>query len=295
MKINLFHSRNMAIMLFCGTLAFTACSKSGSEAQSKEIPEENRAMLESDAEAELLYDDVFNNVMGVNSSVAIGGTGVFAERKSDPNAREIPCFTLSWEFLNQNDSFPVVVTIDFGTGCEGWDGRVRKGKVITTYEAPLWQAGAVAETTFDGYFVNDIGVAGTHRIENLSTATQLAFRTKVISGKLTRPNGNYVTWDRTRVITQAEGWGTPWNPADDIYHIVGNGSGAVHRGDKVNEWTTTNIEPLEKRFSCRWISKGKQAIQRNQGPQGILDFGNGDCDDKATITVNGVSVEITLK
>ncbi len=283
-----------ALALGCG-LYLSSCSKNNPEQSTGQVPAETRASVEADAEAELLYDDVFNNVLGVDSRVAIGGTGVFAERKSDPNSREVPCYTVSWEFVNKKDSFPVRITVDFGTGCTGADGRTRKGSISTVYSNPLWLPGATATTSFDGYFVNDVKVEGTHTIENKSSATQLAFQTKVTNGKLTHSNGSYISWNRTRDITQSEGWATPWQPGDDVYQIVGNGSGSVHIGDKTSEWTATNIEPLEKRFSCRWISKGKVGIQRNQGPQGVLDFGNGECDNKATLTVNGVSVEITLK
>ena len=36
--------------------------------------------FESDAEAEAVFDDVFDNVMGVNAEVGIGGTGFLAVR-----------------------------------------------------------------------------------------------------------------------------------------------------------------------------------------------------------------------
>ncbi|ULQ51076.1 hypothetical protein [Flavihumibacter fluvii] len=299
MKMSALTGRLAITITLATTLFFASCSKNGESSVQTSQQSLTQATVEADASGEIVYDDVFNNVMGVNSSVGIGGTGVFEKANTDqPGPLEPvtpPCFTVGFEFLAAPDTFPVKVTIDFGTGCTGKDGRVRKGKIITVYSGKMIKPGSVAETSFDNYYVNDIKVEGTHRVENKSSLSMVTFETRVINGKLTHPNGDFINWNRTRTITHVDGWATPWNPTDDSFSIVGNGSGTVQKGGKTASWTSVNIEPLIKRFDCRWIVKGQQAIQRNDGPQGILDFGNGDCDNKATITVNGVSIEITLK
>ncbi|MBC6490589.1 hypothetical protein ACFSQD_09715 [Flavihumibacter stibioxidans] len=299
MKMTVSFGRMAAALLIGTGLFLASCSKNNDEKTivSAEQVAMTTASAESEAEGEIIFDDVFNNVMGVNATVGIGGTGEFQANQSDqPGTLQSTCFTLNFDFLAAPDTFPLKVTIDFGTtGCTGRDGRIRMGKIITVYTGPLIRPGSVAETSFEGYSVNGIKVEGQHRVENKSTSTQFTFETKVTNGKLTRPNGNTWTWNRTRTITQTDGWGTPWLASDDVFTIVGNGSGTVTIGDRTGTWTSTNVEPLVKRFNCRWIVKGKQAIQRNDGPEGIIDFGTGDCDNKATLTVNGVSREITLK
>ncbi|MBZ5858463.1 hypothetical protein [Flavihumibacter profundi] len=299
MKMTVPTGRIATALIITSGLFLASCSKNNEQSTQTAQQNLSQATLQADADGETAFDDVFNNVMGVNTTVGIGGTGVFTPANSNqPGPLDPvppPCFNVSVEFLALPDTFPVKVTIDFGTGCTGKDGRTRKGKIITVYSGLLIKPGSVAETTFDNYYVNDIKVEGTHRIENKSTSDQLTFETKVIDGKITHLNGDYANWNRVRTITQVDGWGTPRLPGDDVFNIVGNGSGTVHKGTQVATWTSTNIEPLVKNFDCHWIVKGKQAIQRNDGPQGILDFGNGDCDNKATITVNGVSAEITLK
>jgi hypothetical protein len=52
--------------------------------------------------------------------------------------------------------------------------------------------------------------------------------------------------------------------------------------------------PLVKAFTCRWISKGTVKIRVND-TVGLLDYGNGDCDNEATLTVNGTSRTIKLR
>ena len=297
MKISQSTKNLLAAMLVSTSLLFTACQKNTDKAADNEETTLTKNSMEAEAQSEVLFDDVFNNVMGVNASVGIGGTGEFqAVNPNQPGISQSTCFNVSMEYLDTQDTFPVKVIINFGAaGCTGRDGRVRKGKIITVYTGHLIRPGSVAETTFEDYYVNDIKVEGSHRIENKSTSTVLSFETKVIEGKLTNSQGDYIHWNRTRTITQVDGLGTPWVAADDAFSVVGNGSGTVKKGDRTCEWTSTNLEPLIKRFNCRWIVKGKQAIQRNGGYQGVVDFGNGDCDNKATLVVNGFSAEITLK
>ena len=299
MKMKASFGRIAAGLMLASGLFLASCSKNNeaSTALTEEEIAMTNASAEAEAEGEIIFDDVFNNIMGVNATVGIGGTGEFQASQSDqPGMLQSACFTVNIEQLAAPAAFPVKVTLDFGTeGCTGRDGRIRKGKIITVYTGPLVKPGSVAETSFDGYFVNGIKVEGQHRVENKSTSTQFTFETKVIDGKLTRPNGNTWSWNRTRTISQTDGWGTPLLASDDVFSIIGNGSGTVTIGNLSGTWTSTNLEPLVKRFNCRWIVQGKQAVQRPNRPEAIIDFGNGDCDNKATLTVNGVSREITLK
>jgi hypothetical protein len=53
------------------------------------------------------------------------------------------------------------------------------------------------------------------------------------------------------------------------------------------------VEPLLKKMSCRWIVSGTIEMQAGENLV-ILDYGDGECDNIATITVNGETTEITL-
>lgn len=121
----------------------------------------------------------------------------------------------------------------------------------------------------------------------------------VEGGKRTHANGNYIHWNSQRVITQVEGLGTPELPFDDVFTITGGTKGSVKRGDRVSLWESVIIEPLRKRFNCRWISKGIVRTTRTHASSSspwvaILNYGNGECDNKATLTINGTTKIITL-
>ncbi|HEY0677631.1 MAG TPA: hypothetical protein VGD17_05060 [Chitinophagaceae bacterium] len=295
-----------ALLLLSFLLIMSGCKKESSELTAAEAKEFGEATSESDAEAEAVYDDVFDNVMGVNTEVGIGGTGIFGQRNiqygeeiiSEVNGTDTlpPCVVITVVRLNPPAAFPVRVTIDFGTGCTGRDGRLRKGKIITVYTGRMVVPGSVSETTFDGYYVNGIKVEGVHRVENKSTSQQWIFATSVRNGKLTKPNGNYTQWNSTKTITQIDGYGTPLFPLDDVFSIKGESAGTVKRDTMLFQWASRTLpdHPLIKKFSCRWIVKGKIAIRRSNSDVAVIDYGQGICDNKATIIINGVPHEITL-
>jgi hypothetical protein len=282
-------------------LTFSACQKETSDANAEAQEEEaSRAASEGDGEAESIFNGIFDDAMGVDNEVGVGGSGVFYGR-TDSMTNVPRCFTVTVTRPTANP-FPVRVVVDFGTtGCPGPDGHIRKGKIITEYTNRLIVPGAVATTTFDGFFVDSISVEGTHKITNTSEppAVLRRFRTEVINGKITKPNGSFVEWNSTKVVVQIEGILTPDMPRDDVFKIEGSSSGRVRRGNIIVLWNATVTEPLFRRFTCRHIVKGKiRTVRGNLTTQSrwvaVLDFGNGQCDNQATLTVNGVSRQITL-
>jgi hypothetical protein len=281
------------------SLLFTSCQKEQSQsAQDAQEVEASRVSGESESEAETFFNGVFDDAMGVNDEVALGGTGVFG--------RLNVCPTVTVTRLNPPDLFPVRVEMDFGTnGCVGPDGHFRKGKVITVYTKRLIIPGAVAETSFEGFYVDSVHVEGAHRISNISTVVtpgtapvDRKFRVVVTNGKLTKPNGNYVSWNSEKTISQVEGLSTII-PMDDIFKIEGGSRGQVKRGNLLVGFNSNITEPLMKRFNCRWIAKGVVKTTRVNATTtnpwtATLNFGNGSCDILAVLTINGVSYQITL-
>lgn len=295
--MNIFTKSALAILLM-GGLFFTSCKKENS--QSTKVAEE--ATLQSsidDSEADGAYDEVFNTTMGIGSETGedLGWTaevGVFGRMEGNGYAGRAEsinrCFTVT-VVPQTRGVFPKTVTIDFGAGCLGKDGKFRKGKIITVFTGPMRIGGSKATTTFDAYKVDSIAVEGTHEVSNNSTTSTSILTIRVLNGKLTWDSGRWVKWSNTRTVTQIEGNSTPFFPLDDIYQITGAGRGENSRG---NSWAHEVIEPLVKKFTCRWISKGIVRIRFND-TVGLLNYGNGDCNNKATITINGVTREITLR
>jgi hypothetical protein len=291
---------------FFTSLVMIACKKenSGSLSPAEEEQAANYSS-QSETENEAVFNDVFDNVMGVNTEVGVGGTGVFGRVAS--NAHEngvdsIPsCVQVSITLLNAPNRFPMKIVIDFGAGCLGRDGHTRSGKIITEYSGKLTEPGKSATTRFEGFKFDSISVQGTHKITNTtaSGSNQRQFTIDVTDAKLSKPNGNYSMWTSHRVIMQIEGNGTPLYPLDDIFKVTGSAHGQVKHGDLIYGWQSEITEPLIKKFSCHWISQGvikvrRETLSTNSQWVATLDYGQGSCDFLATLTINGVSHQILL-
>lgn len=252
----------------------------------------SRTVGESDAEAEIIYDGIFDDAMGVNEDVAMGGTGIFGRLNA--------CPTVTVTRNNPPAPFPVRVVLDFGRGCVGRDGKFRKGKIIHVYTNRLLLPGAVVETSFENYYQDSIKIEGAYRIKNTTEVpVRPRYQTNVINGKLIRPNGNFTLWNGEKVRTQVEGALTPLLPMDDVYSTTGSARGQVRRDTTTIFWNSTILDPLIKKMNCRWIVKGavrnvRENTTSGERWQGVINYGNGDCDNRAVVVINGVSYLITL-
>jgi len=287
----------LATILITG-LVFSSCKKQDDDSTGSSGKEEfATATSESDAAAEVVFDDVFNNVMGVSSEVGIGGTGVFGRVDVSSGRVEgvdtTTCYIVTTKQLS-TIRFPLQITIDFGTGCTDRFGRTRKGKIIVVYTGHLFIPGNSATTSFDGYYLDDIKVEGSHKLTNTGTTDKKSYTTQVINAKLSQSNGNYIQWNSEKTIAQIEGGATPLIAIDDAYNITGQAGGSVQMDGKYFQWSTAITAPLTKRFTCRWIAKGTLSLKKGSDAVAVLDYGSGSCDNKATFTVNGVVHEITL-
>jgi hypothetical protein len=261
----------------------------------------------ADAETDIALDDVYDNVMGDDEFGSGGNFGVFgtAAQGHNDNSLDITnspvnidsanrCFTKTVSPLTPG-VWPKTVTVDFGTsGCVGRDGRTRYGKIITVYTNRMFVTGASATTSFDNYRVDSFKVEGEHKVTNQSTLGAPKWAVKVTNGKVSNTNNsNYRLRNADHVLAQTEGLLTP-NPLDDALSITGAASGTASKNGVTVQWTRNIQEPLIKRFTCRWVSKGKIAITRNN-LTGVLDYGNGTCDNTATLTIAGQTFTINLR
>jgi len=299
----------LTITVFLFALLFS-CSKENS--QSVTPQQQAQASLvsgQSDSQAEIIFNGIFDDAMGVNNYVGMGGTGIFGRGASINGYTGIDslptCATVTITHTNATSFFPVQVLIDFGTtGCtRPADGHTRRGKIIIVYTNRLLVPGAVATTTFDGFYIDSIKVEGTHTITNTSpTATNILarqFTADVINAKLSTLDGNYINWNSHKIITQTQGLTTPSYPMDDVFQVEGSANGLSKNGNMLVAWQSTVIKPLVKEFQCRWITEGTVKIVRASSNTaaswiGYLDYGTGNCDNLATITINGVVYQITL-
>lgn len=242
----------------------------------------------SGAEQEALYDETFEEVDGITES-ALDFFNMNARTTEDTEDEFIRCGKKTHDFENKT------ITIDFGDGCEGPGGRIRKGKIIIKYTDRMFNPGAVITITFEDFYISDIKIEGVITRTNISTSLDdnPKFRIDLTGGKLTWPDGTFATREMSHIRT----WIRSGSPRQDEFTIEGYSSGMNRRG-YTYEIIITNT--LHFRRAC-WVSRvfipveGTKLIQIEGKDDMMIDYGDGTCDTLATITVNGVSREVDLR
>lgn len=310
-NLNLFFMKSISLKSKTATLivaaalfSITSCKKDNSANNPVNDPDPVATIdaAQSDADASGQFEDVFNVTMGVQEGDAgedIGlGTGAnIIYKPADANGTLSPegadrCFTVT-VIPKIKHQFPKTVTLDFGTGCLGKDGKLRKGKIVTIFTGPMRIPGSKTSTTFVGYSVDSFAIAGTMTVENTSRSNKQAWQTEVIGGRVTNTqSGFWRKYAGVKEREQIEGNGTPLYLQDDVFKITGHAVGSNSNG---NMWAANIISPIIRKYSCNWRSKGTVQINRKSNTAiATLDYGDGSCDNKATIMINGVTHEITL-
>lgn len=190
-------------------------------------------------------------------------------------------------------------TIDFGiVGCTMPNGNVLKGKIIISFSKNTLASLKTISYTLEGFYHNDKLIEGNRTITHEMKSTELLatshpVTTHSIDVKVTFPDGKIYTRVGTRVREMTEGYATIGNWEDNVFVVTGN-----HVTDFPNGsiFTTTIQTPLVFKSICRkpFPVQGVVEINKNGGIA-TLDYGNGECDNLATMTTEGVSKEIELK
>lgn len=189
-------------------------------------------------------------------------------------------------------------TIDFGTqGCTLNNGNSVKGKIIISFSKTVSTLRTISYTLVDFYHNSKL-IEGNKTITyELKTSDLLAtahpVTTHTIDMKITFADGKVYTRTGTRVRELVEGITTIANWEDNVYLVSGSEITTTPNG---SNYTATVKTPLRYNMSCKKAIPviGVIEITKNSAKASI-DFGNGDCDNLATITINGISIEITLK
>ena len=98
-------------------------------------------------------------------------------------------------------------------------------------------------------------------------------------------------WSSTYVREWLSGLDTPLAHEDDTIQTTGTSSIVSSTGDS---WTKDIVDPLIKTGECRNIVQGIVEYTVNGELAASLDYGDGICDNIATLTVDGEDIEIEL-
>ena len=188
------------------------------------------------------------------------------------------CATIT---ANPNGDGSGSVIVDFGAGCTLNNGALVAGMIVIQYDAA--QSGTRSITySYENFTYNGNEVSGggsvLRQLVNDSGNPQSDLEGQIaivfVGEEVTATH----TVHRSREWIEGVGSGT-W--ADNVFLVTGNWetsfSSGFNRSGVVNQ-------TLRREATCPFFVSGTIDITRNN-VEGVLDFGDGTCDNMATVTI----------
>jgi len=182
------------------------------------------------------------------------------------------------------------IILDFGDSCTLNNGAVVSGLINIVY-GPIISGTRTINYTFEDYVYNGNNVAGggeiVREISNANGNPQ-STANEVITISFSNSDVS-ATRDGVRIVEWVQGSSSgTWT--DNVYEISGNWDTTFNSGFS-RSGTVTQV--LVRRLSCLFVESGKLVIEQ-RGRTAEIDWGNGSCDNMATLTHNGIEIPIIL-
>lgn len=186
-----------------------------------------------------------------------------------------------------HDTTANVITVDFGDGCEGRNGVIRSGKIIISYSEEQDVVEAWKSITFEEFYVDAVHVEGlkTHTILDIDENGNKTTSNTLVGGKLTFPDDSFATRNSEKIrfrfrgetlevsYATVDGWADGTNVEGEDYSMTIDET-LLFKGECFEEGQ--GFIPVQ---GIKTIIKGENVI--------VLDYGDGECDNLVTATVNG--------
>lgn len=237
----------------------------------------------ADAKAQGFEEDVD----GIKEEV-LANDGYYASKNENTQLPPSNCRVITQETLTNGDK---KFKVDFGTGCVDANGNNRSGIIyIVVHKDPSTHV-ITANITFDNYYRNSHKIEGTINVSR-EIVGGIPTYTRDTNINITQPsNGGTIHREGHFTIEKTGGASTPLVFTDDVFSIDGEAYTTLPNGTLLHMEIT---EPLIRNYSCLFIVKGKKTLTKNSQTY-TLDYGNGTCDDIATLTLpNGTVVTVYL-
>jgi len=269
-------AKRLTMMCAVCLLFFTSCETENTETQEINFSE-------ADATRATEADNVIEGTLNILEQAFQENIGI----SRNPSSSLFPeCATIS--IVVNGDAGTII--IDFGDSCQLNNGSVVSGKIEMDFTALIGGTRTI-NYEFVNFYYNNNGVSGGG-IDVWQIANDVGNPQSTINETITVsfPNTE-VTATRVgnRVAEWVEGVGSgTWE--DNVYHITGNWNTTFTNGFEREGIIT---EKLVCKTSCSYVVSGLLEISQ-EGITGVLDFGEGNCDNIVILTVNGQEIIIYL-
>ncbi len=286
-------------------LLFSACNKEDVTPGTEFTTPGFNVTAESIVTADAAIDDVMEAADYEVDLLTGNESSVSAIMAVDQSADELKSGTL-WTLLkeryrlrkcpdirivSEDGGFPKTITLDYGDSTELANGRVISGIIEIVISAAYRVDGATRTVSYLDFKVDSIGISGTN------VTTFLGDRTtqRVVELKrdmvFTLPDGTVLERTAEYTRTWVEGLETPLYYGDDVIEVTGFANCEDSDGNVYRKEITEN---LVKNGMCRFIVSGEVSMTANGEVFATLNYGDGTCDNVATLTTADGVKEIII-
>jgi hypothetical protein len=260
--------------------------------QSRVSAEDNNEIIAATQEAMEITSNAFEDEGISNGRVSSGGEFRGDHEGDDHGCR--PNISGSFELDRSKEDtliYTGTLTIDYGDGSTCESDRVRKGKITDTFSYMLTWGDSITFTstetiTFEAFVRDSVQLDGTFVI----TSTKGSKTVEVQDATLTYPDGTSVSWEGELTYEYDRGEWCKWS--DNTIRVTGSITGTNREGAEFS-WVIT--EELIYKYKCDHRHRFRPVSGTVEvtigGVLSVIDFGDGACDKKYTITVDGETTE----
>ncbi|MBS9522791.1 hypothetical protein KIH41_08260 [Litoribacter ruber] len=291
-KLNLIAS----LMMLAAAFVWVACT---SDDSFERASEEEVVDINIESEIAAYFSDAMDMGQALDAQGRQTGGANMRIAAEDMDDARLNCAKITWD-LDNSDSFSPVgsIWIDFGDGCDDGQGNVRKGKIEIEYKGGEFKLEdddmgfeIYSNIIFHDYEVNGLKVEGRNEQTMIFEEGQVDILSELIGGKVTWPDGKFVTRDADQVVSLVIS-----NNQDFNTTVLGQASGLTKEGEPYTLLITEGLQ-LNRKCAQQGIlypTSGLTTLTVGDREY-LINYGNGQCNHEITITTNGQTKVHTLK
>jgi hypothetical protein len=273
--------KQQTLIVAAGTVLMTlsACHRDDNDAQLDNAKDESVANI-AERQMEASVDAAF---LRQGSGGNGGGT--------NPCGEGSPALPDCAEITDSGESdYPRTLVIDFGDGCTNENGVTRTGQITVVLTGDVYtEVGATRTFTTDNFQVNDVEITAEKVLTNTGEDAEGHPTFSRTADMIVSRNGH--TFFRTAEGTMT--WLAGYDTADCFDNIVQRDGTANHTRENGNASITRVVDAVVYDQPCGYPVSGIVTIDRPFADV-IIDFGDGTCDNLASVTRNGNTFTIDL-
>jgi len=235
----------------------------------------------------------YSSLLGIMDLSEIDDATTEDGLKSATELDYLPCFE---RIIHENENlefWPRSWTFSFtNPDCVDYFGNTKSGSVNVTLTG-FWKAESSLRTiTYDNFSINGNKLEGTRTILNtgLNEDLNLTFERNFLNASYSKGDTATITWESMRNVEMVAGILTPIG-ADDEYLVTGGASGLNFDG---KAFTVSVSDELHYKRCSFFPVSGNVTVEVEGESTLYINYGDGDCDKIAEMTVDDVTTEITL-